>query len=129
MAIGQNITIYVGGLVVVKARDCTWEELGEVVDVSGMDDDWDDNAGGSLSWRMTMSKIWTPAKTAYAALRTAFLARTAVVVKWVDATGRGRRGSALVARMGEGFGRNEPVISNIEVTGDGAPTDDPDYGS
>lgn len=129
MAIGQDISIYVGGVIVVKARSCTWEETGEVVDVSGMDDTWDDNQGGSLSWRMTLEKIWTPAATAYAALRTAFLARTAVVVKWIDATGRGRVGTAIIASMNAGFGRNEPVISNIEVTGDGAPTDDPDYGS
>jgi len=129
MAIGQDVSIYIGGITVGKARTCTYTEPTEVVDVSGMDDDWNRNEAGSQSWTMSIEKLWTPAQNDYAALRTAKAAGNKVTVKWVDGSGRGRHGTAVIASMEESWSRNEPVITRIELTGDGQPTDDPDYAS
>lgn len=129
MAIGQDITISLGGQTVGKARTASYTEPSVIVDISGMDDTWDEKDAGSQNWAMSVEKLWTPAQADYAALRTAKAAGTAVAVSWVDASGRGRSGTAFISEMREGWSRDEPVISGIELIGHGAPTDDPDYPS
>lgn len=129
MAIGQDITLLVGGLTVGKARACSYSEPSVLVDVSGSDDGWDDFEAGSQTWTMSIQKLWTPAETAYAALRVAKAAGTTITAKWTNASGRGRHGTTLISEMSEDWDRNNPVLSRIELQGVSAPSDDPDYGS
>lgn len=129
MAIGQDITILAGGNIVAKARACSYTEPTNMVDVSGSDDGWDEHEAGSQGWSMSIQKLWTPAEAAYAALRVAKAAGSEITARWRTATGRGRSGDALVAEMSEEWDRNAPVLSRIELQGNGAVTDDPTYGS
>ena len=129
MAIGQNITISLAAQTVGKARTCNYTEPTVIVDVSGMDDAWDDKVAGSQSWTMSVEKLWTPAQADYVALRVAKAAGNSIAAQWVDASGRGRSGTAYISEMSEDWSRDNPVISRINLVGDGQPTDDPDYAS
>lgn len=120
--LGLDAVLYINGVIAPNVRDLTLTLETAEADVT---------TRGNAGWRATVATlkdasiewemVWAPADVGFAAIRDAFLNRTAVVLSVMDGTGAGSQG--LVATcMITNFSRSEPLEEAITVSVTAKPT-------
>ncbi len=121
--VGYEWEVKVGGTAFGLAKDVRLRGSATSVDVSRKDGNgWKNKKQGLKEWFADIESLFVASNAQVQVLRDAWLNGTPVAMEWLDPTGNGFTGSALVMDIEVGQPLDDGVEFPVSLEGDGALT-------